>query len=256
MRLDAAVGVVVASGVVLDRISATADGRLVPLLIAVVKQRATRVGLDLGEVESGTLARCRVEIVAREPSIDVVHEPRCSLTRRYLEARRPGFAALRDDLDDAVRCLRSIERRSGRTFDDLDALDVVGVEVVQSRDRAGAVAARWSVAVHPNAIDVNDRVGAERKARSAADENARAAARESARRRDDDARRARVEQLTDVAHGRGLHDVRDLHLRDGVADASLLGRAGGAGDDHRVQIDRELLQRDANVGVADPNGTR
>ena len=46
---------------------------------------------------------------------------------------------LRDDLDHAVRRLCAVERRCGRPFDDLEALDVVRVEVSQSTDHSGPV---------------------------------------------------------------------------------------------------------------------
>ena len=37
----------------------------------------------------------------------------------------PGLALLRRDVDDAIRRFRSIERRGGRTLEDVDGLDLV-----------------------------------------------------------------------------------------------------------------------------------
>src|SRR5690606_39056764 len=89
-----------------------------------------------------------------------VPEPVRSDAYHRIELRRPAHATLRDDLDHAVRRLRAVQRRRGRTLDDLDALDVGRVDVVEPT-HVGAAALGWpapGIAVHADPIDVNDRL--------------------------------------------------------------------------------------------------
>src|SRR5207247_6867179 len=62
-----------------------------------------------------------------------VHEPSRALSHRHFEYRAPYAATFGDDLDDAVRCLGSVERRRGRSFDYFNAFDVLGGKVPESR---------------------------------------------------------------------------------------------------------------------------
>src|SRR5690606_33659536 len=130
-RLDPLVVVVVRAHVVAERVGAAAYIDVVALQVAGLEDgRAARV-LLLDDVLREDLARLRIPPVRDRDPLFRVGEPVRALPDRYAEAwavaRRP---ALRDDLHDAVGRLRAVQRRCRRTLDDLDALDVVRVDVV------------------------------------------------------------------------------------------------------------------------------
>ncbi len=91
--------------------------------------------------------------------------------------RRTGDAALGEDLDHAAGGLGAVQRGRGRSFYDLDPVDVGGIEVVERAGRvAGAGEAVADVrgvlgiplAADPDAVDVDQRLVAERHADVAA----------------------------------------------------------------------------------------
>src|SRR5262249_44193909 len=109
---------------------------------------------------------------------------------------------------------------------------------------------------HADAIDVEERLLAERDRRAAADVDARAGAGASTARRDDDARRACVQQLTDVVDARALELRAHVDAGDHVPDGTGLLAAGGTGDDDLVELDGGLGHEDAHVGRADARALR
>ena len=118
-------------------------------------------------------------VVRPEPALRI-GKPVRALTRAEIPRRLSDRALLGDDLDHAVRRFGSVERRRGRTLHDLDALDVVGIEVVPARRRRGAEAlvlhaGRLRV-VDAYAVDVDERLIREREARDAANADRRAGA--------------------------------------------------------------------------------
>ena len=125
--------------------------------------------------------------------------------------RRADAALLRRDHDDAIRRLRAVERRGRGPLDDVDALDLFGIDVVERRRgrsaRADAAVAR--LRVDANAVDVHDRIVVERERRLPADSDARARA-NGAGADDLDARRPPREQLA------GRRDRRFGDLRRDV----------------------------------------
>ena len=131
---------------------------------------------------------------------------------RYVDQREaPGLAALRRDDDDAIRRRGAVERRRRRPLHDLDALDLVRVDVAHPAGLCAAGEQRRArdVGRHADAVDDEDRLVAEAHRRQAAD--ARAASRSGLRsRRHDQVRRSRREQ---VGHRR---DGGEFHRLDGV----------------------------------------
>src|SRR5690606_8742338 len=91
-------------------------------------------------------------------------EPVAALANGRIELRRAGGASLGDDLDDARRRLRSIERCRRRSLDDLDALDVVRVQVVQRRAAAPRpqLRTRPRLVIDTDAVDVDQRLASHR----------------------------------------------------------------------------------------------
>src|SRR5690606_36888187 len=92
-----------------------------------------------------------------EPGIKLPREVRRDSLQAMLHLegplRPPRGAALREDLDDAVRCLRPVQRGRGRTLDHLHPLDVVRDDVEQSgRGLAGNVRTTVARDVDPHAV--------------------------------------------------------------------------------------------------------
>jgi hypothetical protein len=68
-----------------------------------------------------------------------IHEPAVPEAKTQLDiGPLLDLALLGDDLDDAVGRLGAVERGRRGSLDDLDALDLVGIEVVQAPGDAGA----------------------------------------------------------------------------------------------------------------------
>ncbi len=169
-----------------------------------------------------------------------------SLARGEVPVRRAVRSALGDDLDDAVGGLRSIERRRRGSLDDLDGLDVLGIDVVETA-RAGAAALRGAlrgIGIHAHAVDVHDRIGGERQTSDRAHADLRAGAHLSRRRQHHDAGRARADQLLDAARCGSLEDVVRVDAFDDVADGSPFDSAAGTGDDDLIELDGALRERE------------
>ena len=120
---------------------------------------------------------------------------------------RPTRALLRDDLNHAVRGFGSIDRRGGRTLDDLDALDVIRADVVQTSGDRRALTAKPAGApagpvlgrvVDADAIDVDERTVLETDAAPPADLNRRTRAETSTALEDRDAGRAALEKTRNI----------------------------------------------------------
>src|SRR5690606_10374408 len=140
---------------------------------------AGRVLEDAAVVADEAVAAAAVEPhagrVALRPHVAHAVEPGGDLRR---PARRAGRALLGEDLDHAAGRLGAVQRRGGRTLDDLDALDVRGVDVVEWRGDLprGRVRGRGA-AVDPHAVHVHDRLVALRDAVVAAQPDRAARAR-------------------------------------------------------------------------------
>src|SRR2546422_738735 len=172
------------------------------------------------------------------------------------EARRAGAARLRRDQHDALAGARAIDRARGRALQDLDVLDVVGVQVdgailhhgaltrvttvvrVEARRRNSRVVDRHAIHHEQRLVVSDDRA-------NAADLNERRCAGIAGLAGDLDVRGLGGERLDDVL----LVAALDLVRRDSVADvAELLGRRRRAGAGHhyltelqRVGGEREVL---------------
>src|SRR5439155_5244572 len=110
----------------------------------------------------------------------VVPEHLLSLTCDEAVLRAIRGALLRDDVDDAARRLRPVQSGRRRTLENLDALDLVRIEVVEAGDHARPErldrdAARLLV-VDAHAVHVEERLAGEREGADAADADARTAA--------------------------------------------------------------------------------
>ena len=98
--------------------------------------------------------------VRRVPGLGIVREPQLG---HEVEAWGTTRTLFREDLNHAGRGLRAIERRRGRTFQDLDVVDRLRVDVVEPRRSSAAAGAdpvgvpEATAAIHPHAIHVHDR---------------------------------------------------------------------------------------------------
>ena len=85
-------------------------------------------------------------------------------------ARLAALAFLRRDVDDAVRRFGAVERGGRGSLEDVDVLNLVGVDVIETRRASGA--ARRRIGVHFDAVDIHDRRVTERERRLAANADA------------------------------------------------------------------------------------
>ncbi len=181
----------------------------------------------------------------------VLLEPAGALLDVDRPDRRPLRAALREDLDHARRSLGAVQRRRGRALDDLDALDVVRVDVVERAHRdlsapplhhAGGAHAREGSVHHPHAVDVDDRLVRHRDAGVSAQADLASLAELAAAARHLDPGRRALEQVADQ-HG-PLRDVGDVELRDRVSDLASPRGARRPGHDDLVEPERLRGQRE------------
>jgi hypothetical protein len=110
--------------------------------------------------------------VLDEPALGVAEGP-LALTGRDRPLRGAGPSPLRDDLDHPVGGFGPVEGRCRRPLDDLDALDLFGVDVVQAAEDGAAEPLYRDPGVdgvvHPDPVDVDEGLGAEREAGNAPD---------------------------------------------------------------------------------------
>src|SRR5690606_6814024 len=237
LALDARAVLQTARGEVADPVAAARDAQVVVLQVAGPPDRGNRalreevvrtalavlqpLVLQLDDVDRLDLA---VDLTVVHPQLVLRIPPLGALLHREVEARCSGRAPLRDDLDHPVRGLGAVQRGGRGALDDLDALDVVGIDVVPAGDGAGAEcladrAGRLRV-VDADAVHVDERLVRKREASRAADADTAAAAKHTRSLDDGDARRAAVQQLGHRADGRLLDDVRRVHRRHGVTESA------------------------------------
>ena len=191
-----------------------------------------------GYVERAGRPRVVDRLVVGRPGGDLVdgtalHERR--------PPRGPGPAALGADLYDAIHGVGPVQRRGRRAFHDFDRLDLVRIQVVETRrglttdaDGAGAQHARRPV-VHPDAVDDHDRLISEREAARAADADPAPGTCRTSRRQYLDSRDAGVEEIGDVGGRRLLHGLRGIDGGDRVPEFPLELLGAGAGHDHDIE---------------------
>src|SRR5690606_5073994 len=170
---------------VADRVGAAAHRERVTLEVArLADERRERGGehLERPDVLPPELAQPRSRGVrAREAAKR--YEARVPLRREaplrlQLPARCAGVTVFREDLDDAVRRFRAVQRGRGRALQHLDACDRFRVDVVQAGCRADA--ALTTLRVDTYAVDIDDRLVRLRQRRAAADQDVRTLTRHAA----------------------------------------------------------------------------
>ena len=166
---------------------------------------------------------------------------------------------LGEDLDHAGRRFSAVQGGRGRSFQDFDVVDRLGVDVVQPRRSAAAAradpvgVAEPAPSIHPHAVDVHDRLIRLREARGAADPDLRTFAGEAAGGEYGHGGVAGGELLRDVDHGR-VAQLRSVNRADGVAKLALLRFRASAGHDHDVESHGGATQLE--IGVGDLAGGR
>ena len=190
--------------------------------------------------------------LSRRPEVEVGHgvgpeRPQLREALPHLErpARHPSQAVLGEDLNDSRRRLRAIQRARRRALDDLDAVDVRRIDVVERARLIVATAETIGVveggpvtavtlAPHADAIHVNDRLVTLADAHRAPQADLRALARHAARLHHAQPGGPRLQQLI---HARWrILDLRQVDLRDRVAHLSHPCLPGRAGHDDRIEL--------------------
>ena len=163
-----------AGDVITQRVRSAADARLIVRQMPRAEDVAD-LRLEVPHVDRQQVARPVDLVVGRKPSLGIAHVME-ALTDSEVPARRARGAALRDDLYHPVRGLGAVQRGRGGTLEDLDTRDVVRLEVVEAGDGARAevlvLRAAREIGVHPHAVDVDERLVAEREARGSANPDA------------------------------------------------------------------------------------
>ena len=156
-------------------------------------------------------------------------------------------ALLGEDLDHSGGGLGAVEGGGRGSLDDLDAVDVVGVDVVERAvGILGSVLARGRLALGTHPVDVDEGLVAERDAHVAAQADVRAGTGVPRAELDARAGDARLKQLADVVHRLG--DFGEVDLLDRVADLATAGLARGPGDDDLVEVDDFFVQLEVHAG--------
>jgi hypothetical protein len=146
------------------------------------------------------------------------------------------------NLDDAIRGLGPVERRRSGTLQDLDALDGLRRDVVETR-RVALTRSADGGGVHPDAIDVDDGLIELRQRRRAADADAGTLAGVTRRRKCNHARLTTGQELREV-RDRSVLQLADVDRRDGVAQLLPLGRDTSTRHDDFVERDSRLIERE------------
>ncbi len=164
-------------------------------------------------------------------------------------------APLGDDLDDAVGGFGAIQGRRRRALEDLDRLDVVRVDIVDTGRPIAASAESDAVGagrvVRADAIDKDDRLGAEAERTHAPDSGHPARPHLAAGPLDLNARYRHRERLLHALAGRHLLGGREVEHPNHVAEGPALGFARGTGHHQFIELERCFGQRDGEVGGAD-----
>ena len=212
------------------------DARRVDLVAepVVVVQHVQRVDLPAGRV--------RPVVVVAHLALRVGH-PVGALADHHVDPRAALLAAFGDDVDDAARGLRAVQRRRRRALQHLDPFDLLRVQARENGAHAGVVAegvAGGLVVVGAHAVDVDERLAVEREGGRAPDAHARTLPHHASAHHVD-AGGAPAQQGLHVLHGRQLGDGRGFDGAHRVADRAPPGPAGHAGD-------HDLVQREGLLG--------
>ena len=176
-------------------------------------------------------------VVGWEPSGRIV-EPVGALAGDDLDRRTTRNALFRDDLDHAGRGFRSVEGGCRRALDDLDPLDFLRVEVIET---GGAVAGPGTKAddasVGADPVDVEQGLCAKRHRAAPANDDATARPDRAAADLDGHPGDLSGQHLLDVRWRAGLERLGRVHGPDHVGDCSALNGPDRPGDDDLVQAE-------------------
>ena len=178
--------------------------------------------------------------------VATLREARDALLGHEIERRGAARSLLREYLNDAGRRFRAVQRGGGRALQYFDALDGLGIDVVEARwiptPARADVIAEAAAAVHAHAVHVHDRLVRLRQTRGSADPDARAFTRQPAGRQDTYPRLPCRKHLGHVLDRRGL-ELIGVDRGDRVAELAPLGCDPRARDDDRIESDRDLRHR-------------
>ena len=184
-------------------------------------------------------------VLRAERALRVEHEVG-ALARLERELGRADGTLLRDDLDHAGRSLRAVQRGGGGALDDLDALDLVGVDVTErARVTAGATGGRAErrVVLHAHAVHVDEGLAAQRHRGHASDRDAGATTDLAVGTAEADTRRTGGHELLNARDRGLLRHVRGGEALDGVTEGATLSLPDGTRDDDLLQLQGLLARR-------------
>ena len=232
-----------------------------PARIARVEQRVGAAAVAVGQALD--FAHGRELPRAEQP---VRHAAAQTRAQREIPSAS-GRTALGLDHDDAVGRARAVHRGRGRRLEHFDRLDLLRIQIRDAvhqgvlapadASRGGARAGAGHgvgaggkrVVGDDDAVDDEQRLARAENRRDAADLHLRAAAGSAAVHRDHRAGDLALERLLERLGGRPV-EVLGVHARDGGRRVTLLDRRRLTRHDHRVELERILLERDGDIGLA------
>ena len=245
-RDDPLVDIVVGRYEVLDVVRSARDTEAVPLKVAGPEHGAAAFLRHVEHVQAEGLTRDGVRAPDQAHLVVRVAQPARALADAHGEARAAGAPLLRNDLNHAGRRLGAIQGRRGRPLDDLDALDVGGIDVVESGE-TGPDPARRYVVVHADAVDVEQWVPAELHAAPPPDQNPASAAGVPLTGADNHAGNAGVQEFAGGRDGCRLDERGGFDGPQGIPERPPAHASRCARHHDLVETDRRVRHRDSQV---------
>ena len=238
---------------------AAAQARRIVVERAGAEHRRTAGILRLDDVHRPDDAKRVAPVVRRNPALRV-HEPVPPLPDGEAVARPARGALFGDDVDHAARRLRAVQRRGRRPFENLDALDLRRIEVVEARHDARAERlhghAGAGLAIHAHPVHVDQGFARQGERGHAAHADFGAAPDHPGPGHHHHARRAAVDEALHVGDGCGRHHGVGIDRGDGITERTLLLPARRPRDHDLVQLDRPIGERQPDVRGADRHRPR
>src|SRR5690625_2391770 len=239
-----------------DCIGPTPCADIVTLQEAITEDRAIPLGpcmfVRVVTDHSARIAGVR-HISKSSPALRVPH-PISPETSANIELRCSGLPTLRNDLDDPVRGLRAIERCRCRALDDLDTLDISWIDIVEPAHIRTTALARTAprITVHPDTIDIDDRLICERETTIATDPDRRTRPHLPGTRHHHHPWTPLGEELVDILDRRLFSYAPYIDRFDDVTDRAPLRATGRTGNDQLVEGEDLLreFEGQAEIGRA------
>src|SRR5690625_2783680 len=156
------------------------------------------------EVDRLHLPRRGISPIVGGNAVFSIHEPVGPLPHRQIPDRSPFGSTLCDDVDHTMSRFSAVEGSGSRPLDDLNALNIIRVEIIDTGDDARAESldrmTRRLGIVYANTIYIEERLVGEREAARPPDPYLRARSYHTCRRGNDNSWGTRIDQALHVGN--------------------------------------------------------